>query len=291
MDLTAAIPRSFNKGNDPDRPPPTFPLDAVPDYPNQFHSPQPVSELDPMTPDPEITLADLFEVTATVKQVMLRQWPEDYAKTHRLGEDLSPILHNAGVADSYDLARLVHMDKPTDLFYIVDAWVKDQAGLDAHVATNSLDCFPFLELIINDVATVTQLIDMGLNQAFEEKWYWGIARPEEVAGYNLTLYAEGCPNHGSYPAGHGTVAGVVAEYILRSWDLKRAQRDEVELACRQFAHGRTFAGVHYAADNEEGYNLGRKVVTNFFEAEPVLPDPVVVKEVARGQRRRVDAKG
>lgn len=254
------IIQKFNKGNSPGQPALTYPLTEVPTYENKLHSPIAAeSDFVPLLDKPYVTLGDSLEVAAAVRQTLLKQWPSDYAVKYNLGTGIAEPLVAARVENSLDLARLVGMDKPTDLYNILNSWILDNAGAERHV--DQLAHTEFLEHTIGDVHKMVSLIDAALRRAFEEKWYWGLCRPEESLApfVEVSLYPEGCPNHPSYPAGHGTVAGVVYAFLTSRYRLNKKQHDMIELSARQFAHGRTFAGVHYAIDNDAGFMLGVSV--------------------------------
>lgn len=261
----------FNKGNALDQPPLSFPLTELPDYECQVTSPS-ISPGASQMPDFAITMADALEVADVTRTVMLRQWPEEYAEKWMLGDDVSPIFKAASVADSYDLARLVHMDKPMDLYQIVLSWVLSEAGAGAHV--DQLDHNPFLEHTIKDNALVASALELSLQHAFDEKWIHGQARPEEVLGYNVSLYPAGCPTHPSTPAGHGAAGGTVEAIFTLLWDLSPELMDDIRLAVRQFIHARTFAGVHFGIDNELGRQIGFEVTQNFLGIVTETPVPM-----------------
>jgi hypothetical protein len=95
-------------------------------------------------------------------------------------------------------------------------------------------------------------------------------------------FAEGCPLHPSYPAGHATVAGacaamlkaffdetqIVTDCVLASGDgLSLVPFDDIALTVGgeinklafNIAMGRNFAGIHYRSDAEVGFQLGEDV--------------------------------
>jgi hypothetical protein len=95
-------------------------------------------------------------------------------------------------------------------------------------------------------------------------------------------FAEGCPLHPSYPAGHATVAGACAAMLKAFFDETELVTDcvsasadglslapfedialtvggEVNKLAFNIAMGRDFAGIHYRSDAEVGFRLGEDV--------------------------------
>jgi hypothetical protein len=95
-------------------------------------------------------------------------------------------------------------------------------------------------------------------------------------------YAEGCPLHPSYPAGHATVAGACSAMLKAFFDETQLLTDtvqaspdglslnplggvaltvggEVNKLAFNIAMGRDFAGIHYRSDGEAGFRLGEDV--------------------------------
>jgi len=95
-------------------------------------------------------------------------------------------------------------------------------------------------------------------------------------------FAEGCPLHPSYPAGHATVAGACSAMLKAFFDESQIITDcvmaspdglslipldntaltvgaEVNKLAFNIAMGRNFAGIHYRSDAEAGFRLGEDV--------------------------------
>jgi len=95
-------------------------------------------------------------------------------------------------------------------------------------------------------------------------------------------FAEGCPLHPSYPAGHATVSGACAVVLKAFFDERQiltntvvASRDglsllpldnvgltvggEINKLAFNVAMGRNFAGIHYRSDAEASFRLGEDV--------------------------------
>lgn len=151
---------------------------------------------------------------------------------------------------SYDdpagLANVVHMDHTHDLARVMLDWLIDEGA-----RPNGFDGpgFDFLAIVPEQHARVSELIEGAMERAFDVKYYYGVPRPEEVAGENMTAYDEGAPSHPSFPAGHGAAAFATARYFLREWVLTDDQAKAVFAAAYVWSMARTFAGVHYAVDN------------------------------------------
>lgn len=177
-------------------------------------------------------------------------FPKEIAAIQMLSED-----------DPKGLADVVHMDSPSDMPRMVLKWlthpkyeqkqnVKDWTN--KHI--NFLETIPFVEEQIGDG------VKRSLIKAFEMKYQFGIARPEEVwsetnnlDGKLLTAYDEGCPNHPSFPAGHASAAAGGLVSVIREFpDLTDYQLKRILDMGYSWAMFRSFAGVHHAIDNIAG---------------------------------------
>lgn len=199
----------------------------------------------------EQTIADFLKARADVNRGVFPYWlmHKYYPWQGKFSEHTPQPLVNQGL--SYDnpqaLAHIVHMDKPTDMPFAVLDWVHSLGHRPKQAREN---CVDFLEYI-ESLDKLSQAVYRNLRKAFSTKYYRGTPRPEEVLGYNCTAYKEGCPPHGSDPAGHGAAAGSVSVIISR-YDLP----DDVVAVIRDTAYAwsmfRTFAGVHWPQDNVNG---------------------------------------
>ncbi len=95
-------------------------------------------------------------------------------------------------------------------------------------------------------------------------------------------FAEGCPLHPSYPAGHATVAGACSAMLKAFFDETQLVTDtvqasadglsltpltnialtvggEIDKLAFNIAMGRNFGGIHYRSDAENGFLLGEEV--------------------------------
>lgn len=157
-------------------------------------------------------------------------------------------LKNEGLSfeNPQTLSNAVWMDLPTDMPFAVLKWLISKGyrpdGFNE-------DCIDFLELIPESIEKVTNAVRRNLEKSFEVKYYYGIPRPEEVLGYNLTLYPEGCPNHPSFPAGHGAACAAVSVLISR-FNVNDDEGLKVIRDCAYiWAMSRSLAGVHYPLEN------------------------------------------
>ncbi len=103
-------------------------------------------------------------------------------------------------------------------------------------------------------------------------------------------YAEGCPTHPSYPAGHAVVAGacatVLKAFFDESFQIRRPVEaaadglslvsyrgaelyvgDELNKLAANIAIGRNAAGVHWRSDASEGLRLGQEVAISLMKEE------------------------
>lgn len=101
-------------------------------------------------------------------------------------------------------------------------------------------------------------LQCGINDALVVAWAlkftWDIPRPHQLEPCLMPIIP--VPRHPTYPAGHGVVAGA-AEAILTHFFPPEAER--IRQRCEECARSRTYAGVHFPADNDEGLRLGRQI--------------------------------
>lgn len=178
---------------------------------------------------------------------MERYYPEDWGS---FPSEIPELLAWEGL--SFDnpkgLANVVHMDDPTDLGRAMRNWLMAQKGCEPKHLENKSG-MDFVNVVAGTIAGVASAAKEGLDHVFEVKWYYGVPRPEELAGKNITAYAEGCPNHPSFPAGHGAAAFHTLIYFLKEWTLTGEAKRALFASAYIWAMARTMAGVHYAVDN------------------------------------------
>lgn len=203
-------------------------------------------------------------------------WPQKYIDTFQPGlkpRYLPPVfemIHANQSAPLVDVnnpetaANLVQMDRPYDLGQYLFDWLWSigtplrsdptisKYGKHDYMLGASTDYMKFLSDNLADC----------YHDFMSAKYYFGMPRPEEyfdLPGCIVTQYGEGCPKHPSLPAGHGAFAGRTYRVTLTFFKIidSIVQR-ALWLACWFFAHFRTFAGVHWAMDNDAGLHLGRR---------------------------------
>lgn len=152
-------------------------------------------------------------------------------------------------------ANVVHMDSPVDVGLAGLGWILGKADQKIH-STGHVD---FLDAVPNVVRNMASGVRTSLHQAFEVKYFFGLARPEEVyeaLGHkdpeDLTAYPEGCPAHCSFPAGHGAAAGGGLKAVIDSFHVSPDQLQELRDTAYFWAQFRSLAGVHYGPDNIAG---------------------------------------
>lgn len=245
----------FNKGADYEL---EFPISSVPANTDLA---SPVIGF-PHTDEPEFDIEEqaklVVEVTEDVKNGV---YPHDFLKAYFKGdcypEELPIALQEQGLSidDPLACANIVHMDNPIDLGKALLDWALRDGATTKCRDTGSKD---FLNAVPQVMARLATEIDIYLRRAFETKYFYGVPRPEEVIGFNFTVYPEGSPNHPSYVAGHGTVAGVTYRVLNEMLVLDECQTKEIYNSCYLWSQFRTFAGVHYPEDNIAGLNLGAR---------------------------------
>jgi len=170
-------------------------------------------------------------------------------------------IEGLSMANPKGLADVVHMDSPSDMPRMVLKWLTHRAYKQNQnvrnwtpIYINFLETIPFVEEQISDG------VKRSLIKAFEMKYEFGLARPEEIWGHinnedgtRLTAYKEGCPNHPSFPAGHASAAaGGLTSLIKEFPNLTDKQMKRILDMGYSWAMFRSLAGVHHAVDNIAG---------------------------------------
>jgi hypothetical protein len=244
----------FNKGCDY---PLSFPLTSIPSTPSGLHSPKVGKShgIPDLFTGNEHELID--EVIDVVGKVNRNEFPHEFLAKHypaQWGEYTKAMpapLRPEGLSinNPQACANVVHMDNPIDMPNAVLSWVLSQGAKPKNVDTNHVN---FLNAVPDAVAKMAEAIRVALHKGFEVKYFYGVARPEEHIGENFTAYAEGCPPHPSYPAGHACAAGAGCQAIIDHFDLTDEQIKTVRDSAYFWSQFRTFAGVHYSVDNIAG---------------------------------------
>lgn len=212
--------------------------------------------------DDQETLAD--EIVNVRLQIQRGEYPLEFLKKYYpfdgdCPEDLTQPLINEGLSkdNPNGLADIVHMDTPMDMPIAVLKWLVDEGCL---LKDNDADYVMFTSTILDVIEDIADGVKRYGNRGFDVKYYYGVGRPEEVdeTGISLTHYPEGCPNHPSYPAGHGAIAGGSVRAFFKHFDLDPIQQKVILDTAYLWAMFRSFAGVHYGFDNVAGLWLGLK---------------------------------
>ena len=181
-------------------------------------------------------------------------WPTSHLKWLDLNPEPATFLQLEGMTgtDPVTAALFVRMDNPDELMRAVIRWT-----VDANISLKNPPAHgsDYLERNVRTMARFSVECNRMMQIAFDAKYYYGMARPEELICPNFGHY--GAPWHPEYPAGHGTFAGCVEKVAKEVFDFNPAELEQLERGCRQLAHFRSFAGVHYPYSNDVGYNLGR----------------------------------
>lgn len=183
-------------------------------------------------------------------------WPEWYWEFVGVDSRISPVLRAVGLCESNPkgCADSVQMDQPEELWAAIIRYARDE-GVPLETG---LPGQRFLERHVSPLKVYADRVDTQMEKAFEAKYFFGQPRPEEYENSpNFAHYPEGCPNHPSYPAGHGTFAGAA------NWGFNQVFPDapmgavrDVRTATLQLAHFRDMARVHNRQDSRVGWEFG-----------------------------------
>lgn len=209
--------------------------------------------------DDVMSVRKLVEIGEYPFAVMRKNWPDDFGS---MPENFPAALADAhkvlglerpvSFDDPQACAQIVRMDQPGDLHRVMHPWMLSQGFVYKSAQMHSFD---FAAMTAADDAEAAAARSVALEKAFEVKAWRGIARPEEVAGYNMTAYPEGCPGHAESWAGHAAFSESTARHYALNWrevGSGNTLRPLPSEAIRQIVwHGfcfsmwRLFAGVHY----------------------------------------------
>jgi len=169
-----------------------------------------------------------------------------------------------GVSNYKQLAHLVAMDAPTDLFFMLVDWLRSKGKGPARLDFDAEDGVPFLSFI-ETIGVVGAEIATNFKPTFATKAFFNQPRPEHAQGRMFGQYS--FDRHASYPAGHGVAAGTVAAVIIHFWQLTNDTESEIYEAARMFSHCRDLAGVHMFRDSEQGFLYGYNSTLERIKAE------------------------
>ena len=203
------------------------------------------------------------------REFMEKYYPEAWGM---FPQETPEMLQNVGLSfdDPQGLADVVHMDDPMDFPKAAFEYVRANGGVckDANPG-----CVDFIEIIPETNKKLGLAQDHNIRAAFEAKYYFGIPRPEEVLGYNMTHYPEGCPDHPDFPTGHGAFAAAVS-ILLSRFKVSDAVKKQIRDAAYVWSMARSLAGVHYGVSNVAGLSAGgllsEKDFNQQFAREPLL---------------------
>lgn len=111
-----------------------------------------------------------------------------------------------------------------------------------------------VEKYLDTQALLSMAIADSLIGCFDSKYTYQVKRPFMVDPTIKTVMPT--PNHPSYPAGHACVSNAAAT-ILSAQLSENAQ--EWQRLAKEASDSRTWGGIHYPADNEQGTLLGKRV--------------------------------
>lgn len=257
----------FQKGWDGDEPL-TYPFTEIPEggEHSRLVSPRvgnPHGLPTPIYPEDDGFDAILAEAIEVRVKVLNDEWPADFLAKHHPRANFDPeripvpLQEIVGkYLDPEAAARSVvgdhHLAMPTAAL----RWLLTQNPVSKRTpATGHND---FLERDVYVTENLADAAKRNMNKAFEAKCHFGLPRIEEVLhvdGAILTASINGCPCHGSYPAGHAAAASSVG-VLDREFHLIETMRYELFDSAYLQAMFRTLGAFHYAQDNIAGLMLG-----------------------------------
>ncbi len=221
----------------------------------------------PSTFDISVSTNEIVQVRLEVEKGQFPWWfmEKYYPFKSEFGKYEFPIeiasIENLTIENPQGLADVVHMDSPTDMPRAALKWLTHPDYMQKQNVKGWTDTYiNFLETIPYVEEQMSDGVKKSLIKAFEMKYFFGLARPEEVWSHSnqlngklLTAYPEGCPNHPSFPAGHASAAaGGLVSLIKEFPNLTDLQLKRILDMGYSWAMFRSFAGVHHAIDNIAG---------------------------------------
>ena len=251
-----------------------YPMIEAPDLPTRLHNP---GDARPgrVTPPKQSGMYDLLiEVMDVVQKVQKNIYPLEFMeryfpahwgefRPHDLPEALIEAVYGdrkyQNVANLSVRAEAVRMDDPRVLALVFKKIVASygQFKLKDHRNYKHFD----FHGVTSDFNVGLEIeMEKNIKECFANKYYYGVPRPEELhkevfpeLNQNaFTAYVEGCPNHPSFPAGHGTYAGTILAYYLNNLQLTPDVILILRTTSFRWSMWRTWAGVHYGPDNMAG---------------------------------------
>lgn len=161
-----------------------------------------------------------------------------------------------------------------DRYRIAKFWVDGHGSVTPPGHWNQIAIDEALHAGLDETATLRLFaqLDMALADAFiacwDAKYTWWTVRPITAAKSlrNIDMKpAVLTPPFPSYPSGHATFSGAAAAIIAAAIPERRAA---LEAMAEEAAASRLYGGIHFAFDNEDGLELGRKVAAAVLERFP-----------------------
>lgn len=243
-----------------------FPLRELPNRPTTIHSPRIGKQHDVKPFDftkYEPYLNEVLDVRLTCG---LGKFPHEFMEEHLPSSWGS---YTAKWPEFFTIAGItpdkvetcveaVRMDTPIDLGLFIMRWLRDKNALKLKQGANYTQ---FIKTFPLAIAEMSKRINEALEKCFEVKYYYGVARPEQlfekVHGQkrsNIVSYP--APLHPSYAAGHSAAAAATAQFFYDYFDLDTQDWIDIRFGAYLFGQFRTMAGVHYAVDNLAGLQIG-----------------------------------
>lgn len=200
---------------------------------------------------------EIVEVRAKVNNGV---WPAEFLERWhpRPGYDgnrIPTVLSLNGVRhrDPESLGRLVKMDHPLLLLVEINKWLN---GKGVPTTDSGNGHYDFIHRYVTIPALIAGVLSERFERCFECKYFFGSPRIDESLGIDEDVILQyPTPKHCESPAGHGTGAGVMAEY-RNHYQLDQELEDEIFDIAYMFAQGRSFSGMHIAWSNLAGMWLG-----------------------------------
>jgi hypothetical protein len=227
--------------------------------PTRLVSPRPGNHHGIALPHHDVFVSQLEEVKEVTAMTRKGQWATKFFEKY-IGADgakPSPILMKyIGISENSPMkfVNWLATDHPMDYYdKCVEPWARAQKIKLKHQGPG----MPFLDTV-GCRAQAHAMIHKALDAAFDVKYYYGKLRPCEL--YDTSICILDTPNHPTFVGGHATFGQATAIAFSKLWDATPEQVRMVEVGGRQIGHGRTLGGVHFAADNESGFDVAIKIL-------------------------------
>lgn len=224
------------------------------------------------------------------------------------------IMKSLNIMTPAQLGLAVHSDFPTWAGTESLKWSLQKGGKLRRLLPHSHTNREFTNGIVFAARALGWAVHTVSPTAFALKWYFGVARPEEIiqaayegtvdtphwitdqietymafhrnveSQHDWTAYPEGSPMHPSFPAMHGAGAGSkLLIKLLVDFDHmdEEDMHEHIDTFFGDMAHGRDNAGVHTWRDSEEGMRVGELCIAAEFPKliESLGGDKIYVEEL------------